>query len=377
MHTIYFTALIAYAACMIASIFFGVWLVFSAAIDVWVGVSFACSVFSYLVAAAMHGTLFKSSLMFVQYIMLIPVFVNMFPLYSFCNMHDISWGTKEGNLQSETRRMHEGRADRAQRKAEKAYEAIARLKEEGNRKKRQALLAARAAAMGWLPPTQATAARTAGTGEATTGSPGYKQPAQGRLLVGGSGATPAKPAKASLIGGLTGARNSIAYTSDAQARGSVIGPSSTTGSHNSTGDTEAGGTGEAGAGSHTGSAHSHSNGGDFEGPGSGEVHVKGGAHKIKVIDEDNLLEGYIDLAALGPKDVQLNMNVNAVAIVNQQMAELTEFDTKRLIGDAKKAAKAHQEAADREKRLAEELALNKQVRPSGESFSCTCDCVTA
>jgi len=35
---------------------------------------------------------------------MLPTFVNLFSAFSFCNMHDISWGTKEGNLANERRR---------------------------------------------------------------------------------------------------------------------------------------------------------------------------------------------------------------------------------------------------------------------------------
>jgi hypothetical protein len=35
---------------------------------------------------------------FPQYLYMLPTYVNMFSIFSFCNMHDISWGTKEGNL---------------------------------------------------------------------------------------------------------------------------------------------------------------------------------------------------------------------------------------------------------------------------------------
>ena len=34
---------------------------------------------------------------FVQYYLSMPIFINMFSIYSFCNLHDISWGTKEGS----------------------------------------------------------------------------------------------------------------------------------------------------------------------------------------------------------------------------------------------------------------------------------------
>lgn len=70
--------------------------------------------------------------MFLQYLLLLPAFLNIFPIYSFCNMHDISWGTKEGNLQSETRRMHEDSAAAAVKKAERARAALERLQQESD-----------------------------------------------------------------------------------------------------------------------------------------------------------------------------------------------------------------------------------------------------
>ena len=31
---------------------------------------------------------------FIQYLLLLPSFVNILLIYSFCNLHDVSWGTK-------------------------------------------------------------------------------------------------------------------------------------------------------------------------------------------------------------------------------------------------------------------------------------------
>jgi cellulose synthase/poly-beta-1,6-N-acetylglucosamine synthase-like glycosyltransferase len=31
-----------------------------------------------------------------QYLWMLPTYANIFTVFSFCNMHDISWGTKEG-----------------------------------------------------------------------------------------------------------------------------------------------------------------------------------------------------------------------------------------------------------------------------------------
>jgi chitin synthase len=48
----------------------------------------------YFVAAAFHGELGAIASSFMQYIFMMPTFFNIFSIYSFCNIHDISWGTK-------------------------------------------------------------------------------------------------------------------------------------------------------------------------------------------------------------------------------------------------------------------------------------------
>ncbi len=50
----------------------------------------------YFLSALMHGALFSLLLTLPQYLYMLPTYVNMFSIFSFCNMHDISWGTKEG-----------------------------------------------------------------------------------------------------------------------------------------------------------------------------------------------------------------------------------------------------------------------------------------
>jgi chitin synthase len=84
MHTLYFTTLISYAIIMTFSVVFGIWLVTNQTLTAYVGLAFALALFSYLFAACFHGALFKSAIMFPQYLMMIPTFVNVFPIYSFC-----------------------------------------------------------------------------------------------------------------------------------------------------------------------------------------------------------------------------------------------------------------------------------------------------
>jgi chitin synthase len=34
---------------------------------------------------------------FIQYLLLLPSYVNILLIYAFCNLHDVSWGTKGDN----------------------------------------------------------------------------------------------------------------------------------------------------------------------------------------------------------------------------------------------------------------------------------------
>jgi chitin synthase len=48
----------------------------------------------YLLSALIHGDLFPILGSIAQYFFMLPTFLVGFPIYSFCNVHDISWGTK-------------------------------------------------------------------------------------------------------------------------------------------------------------------------------------------------------------------------------------------------------------------------------------------
>ena len=54
----------------------------------------------YVIGSALHGT-WSTLLVLPQYLFMLPTFMNCFSIFSFCNMHDISWGTKEGNTASQ------------------------------------------------------------------------------------------------------------------------------------------------------------------------------------------------------------------------------------------------------------------------------------
>ncbi|KAG2531931.1 hypothetical protein JM16_000603 [Phytophthora kernoviae] len=48
----------------------------------------------YFIGSALHGEMHHIFMTFTHYTALIPSFVNIFTIYSFCNLQDLSWGTK-------------------------------------------------------------------------------------------------------------------------------------------------------------------------------------------------------------------------------------------------------------------------------------------
>lgn len=57
-------------------------------------VSLASTYVLYLVASFMYFEPFHMFTSFIQYLLLSPSYINVLNIYAFCNVHDISWGTK-------------------------------------------------------------------------------------------------------------------------------------------------------------------------------------------------------------------------------------------------------------------------------------------
>ncbi|KAI8923456.1 chitin synthase-domain-containing protein [Entophlyctis helioformis] len=55
----------------------------------------------YIIASTIHGDPRHMLTSFVQYLLLLPSFVNILMVYAFCNLHDVSWGTKGDNKPAE------------------------------------------------------------------------------------------------------------------------------------------------------------------------------------------------------------------------------------------------------------------------------------
>ncbi|KAJ3323495.1 Chitin synthase, class 1 [Boothiomyces sp. JEL0866] len=51
----------------------------------------------YLIASIMHLDPWHCFTSMIQYLFLLPTYINIFMVYSFCNLHDVSWGTKGDN----------------------------------------------------------------------------------------------------------------------------------------------------------------------------------------------------------------------------------------------------------------------------------------
>jgi chitin synthase len=54
----------------------------------------ASSFLVYFLAGLCHGELGYLVISFVQYMLLLPTYINVLMIYAFCNTHDLSWGTK-------------------------------------------------------------------------------------------------------------------------------------------------------------------------------------------------------------------------------------------------------------------------------------------
>lgn len=58
-----------------------------------------CSTYGlYILASMIHMDPWHLITSMPQYLILLPTYTNIFMIYSFCNLHDVSWGTKGDNV---------------------------------------------------------------------------------------------------------------------------------------------------------------------------------------------------------------------------------------------------------------------------------------
>ena len=78
------------------------------AIDAFVLFAACASTFVTIACSIVHGQLFSILPTMIQYLyslllfftsrFMLPTFMNIFIIYSFCNVHDVTWGTRDSNL---------------------------------------------------------------------------------------------------------------------------------------------------------------------------------------------------------------------------------------------------------------------------------------
>jgi len=84
----------------------GVFLFTTFASDAFIVISVFATFGMYFLAALIHGQAVHVVGSMLQYLAMMPTYITVFTVYSFCHLNDISWGTKEGNSQSESRLKH-------------------------------------------------------------------------------------------------------------------------------------------------------------------------------------------------------------------------------------------------------------------------------
>jgi len=111
---IYLLTFILFAIIMVLMIFLTVWVIFFTVQDQAASATSAASVVSnpafldifitimgmvgcYFLISLMHGDPWHMITCSIQYLLLLPVSINILPIYAFCNIHDVSWGTKGDN----------------------------------------------------------------------------------------------------------------------------------------------------------------------------------------------------------------------------------------------------------------------------------------
>ncbi|CAE7849502.1 CHS3 [Symbiodinium sp. KB8] len=117
---LYFTTALIYGIIMVTGLVLSTWLLVrqvevAGEVEFWVILGALIGAGAYFLAALFHNELLTVLRSFIPFIVLLPTFVNIFPIFSMCNLSDISWGTKEGNTNEEIQRlMEEHKAQEAQ-----------------------------------------------------------------------------------------------------------------------------------------------------------------------------------------------------------------------------------------------------------------------
>lgn len=92
---VYWLSSAMYALLMAISVASGIYLLVAGELSTLVSSTGLISIIGYIACALLHGDLLTMSWSFIQYLLMMPTYVNILAMYSFCNMNDVSWGTKD------------------------------------------------------------------------------------------------------------------------------------------------------------------------------------------------------------------------------------------------------------------------------------------
>lgn len=92
----YFVISIFYGLCSLLALALGTWYMASGGVTEIFFIAALAGFGSYMAGAILHRQILAVVSVFLQYIFMMPTYLNIFTVYSFANLNDISWGTKVG-----------------------------------------------------------------------------------------------------------------------------------------------------------------------------------------------------------------------------------------------------------------------------------------
>lgn len=97
----------AFAFYMLFTFFCTTYYTFTNSLTIYSWFLVACTIGSYAIGLLITGNVKKVALRSLQFLMMIPVYVNVFQIYAICNIHDCSWGNRPDMMTDEEKAKRE------------------------------------------------------------------------------------------------------------------------------------------------------------------------------------------------------------------------------------------------------------------------------